>query len=154
MAGRCLTVDVGRTATGNEPSARRHIGHGRVASAAALLGPRCPRVAHGCGGDWPDAADEHLPGGLTAGTLLGTLQCQIRDNENPRLSQLGPLTVTQDDTSIQVHACHGPARQAEVIREAVLRLLQSDPTLEPRDILIMCPTWTSWLPCCRPRSAP
>ena len=89
--------------------------------------------------DWPDAADEHLPGGLTAGTLLGTLQCQIRDNENPRLSQPGPLTVTQDDTSIQVHACHGPARQAEVIREAVLRLLQSDPTLEPRDILIMCP---------------
>ena len=139
MAGRRLAVDVGRTAGNHEPSARRHIGHGRVASLLRSLGRDAHELRARLRRDWPDAADEHLPGGLTAGTLFGTLQCQIRDNENPRLSQPGPLTVTQDDTSIQVHACHGPARQAEVIREAVLRLLQSDPTLEPRDILIMCP---------------
>src|SRR5690606_36556334 len=41
--------------------------------------------------------------------------------------------------SVQVHACHGPARQVEVLREVLADLLDDDPTLEPRDILVMCP---------------
>ena len=36
------------------------------------------------------------------------------------------------DRSVQVHACHGRARQVEVIRDTVLHLLGEDPTLEPR----------------------
>ena len=41
--------------------------------------------------------------------------------------------------SLQVHACHGRARQVEVVRDAILHLLADDPTLEPRDIIVMCP---------------
>ena len=44
-----------------------------------------------------------------------------------------------DDRSLQVHACHGRARQVEVVRDAILHLLADDPTLEPRDIVVMCP---------------
>ena len=44
-----------------------------------------------------------------------------------------------DDRSLQVHACHGRARQVEVVRDAILHLLDDDPTLEPRDIIVMCP---------------
>ena len=39
--------------------------------------------------------------------------------------------VGEDDTSVQVHACHGPARQVEVLREVLLGLLADDPTLSP-----------------------
>ena len=51
-----------------------------------------------------------------------------------------------DDRSVQVHACHGPDRQVEVLREVVLGLLRADPTLEPRDVLVMCPDVETFAP--------
>ncbi len=47
---------------------------------------------------------------------------------------------------MQVHSCHGPARQIEVLREVLLGLLADDPTLEPRDILVMCPDIETYTP--------
>ena len=47
--------------------------------------------------------------------------------------------VADDDRSVQVHACHGPARQVDVLREVLVGLLAADSTLEPRDVLVMCP---------------
>jgi exodeoxyribonuclease V gamma subunit len=44
-----------------------------------------------------------------------------------------------DDRSIQVHACHGRDRQVEVLRDVLVGLLADDETLQPRDILVMCP---------------
>ena len=65
------------------------------------------------------------------GTLLGALQQGLADGRLP--------VIDADDRSLQVHACHGRARQVEVVREAVLGLLADDPSLEPRDVVIMCP---------------
>ena len=45
-----------------------------------------------------------------------------------------------------MHACHGAARQVDVLREVLLGLLQDDPTLEPRDILVMCPDIETYAP--------
>ena len=50
------------------------------------------------------------------------------------------------DRSVQVHACHGAARQVDVLREVLLGLLEDDPTLEPRDILVMCPDIETYAP--------
>ncbi len=47
---------------------------------------------------------------------------------------------------MQVHSCHGDARQVEVLRDAVLHLLADDPTLEPRDIIVMCPDIETFAP--------
>ena len=47
---------------------------------------------------------------------------------------------------MQVHACHGPARQVDVLREVLVGLLDDDPTLEPRDILVMCPDIETYAP--------
>ena len=47
---------------------------------------------------------------------------------------------------MQVHACHGTARQVDVLREVLLGMLQADPTLEPRDILVMCPDIETYAP--------
>ena len=45
-----------------------------------------------------------------------------------------------------MHSCHGPARQIDVLREVLLGLLADDPTLEPRDILVMCPDIETYAP--------
>ena len=42
------------------------------------------------------------------------------------------------DGSVQVHACHGLARQLEVLRDALLHAMEADPTLEPRDVAVLC----------------
>ncbi|MBE7188636.1 exodeoxyribonuclease V subunit gamma, partial [Jatrophihabitans endophyticus] len=84
--------------------------------------------------------DEHLPpAGTRPDTLLGRLQHELSSDEVPLAR--GPL-----DASLQVHAAHGPARQVEVVREVVLGLLADDPTLEPRDIVIMCPDVETFAP--------
>ena len=45
-----------------------------------------------------------------------------------------------------MHACHGEARQVDVLREVLLGLLADDSTLEPRDILVMCPDIETYAP--------
>ena len=75
-------------------------------------------------------------------TLLGWLQGDLRANA---LRPAG-RSLADDDDSVQVHSCHGPARQVEVLREVLLGLLQDDPDLEPRDILVMCPDIETYAP--------
>ena len=52
----------------------------------------------------------------------------------------------QNDTSVQVHSCHGATRQVEVLRTALLGLLDADPTLQPRDIVVMTPDIDTFAP--------
>ena len=50
------------------------------------------------------------------------------------------------DRSIQIHSCHGRARQVEILRDAILHLLDEDDTLQPRDVIVMCPDIESFAP--------
>jgi exodeoxyribonuclease V gamma subunit len=81
------------------------------------------------------ATDEYLGAATTHDTLLGWLQSDIAANA----VQPGNRALAVGDRSVQVHACHGAARQIDVLREVLLGLLEDDPTLEPRDIVVMCP---------------
>jgi exodeoxyribonuclease V gamma subunit len=79
-------------------------------------------------------------------TLLGRLQADLRaDQVRPAGRVHRP-----DDRSVQVHRCHGPARQVQVLREVLLGLLEDSAEdshpLEPRDILVMCPDIESYAP--------
>lgn len=88
----------------------------------------------------PDVRDEHHPIAERPSTLLGRLQTGLAEDaviETP---------IPPRDDSLTVHACHGPARQIEVVRETVLGLLARDETLEPRDIVIMCPDVEAYAP--------
>ncbi|MFE7799111.1 exodeoxyribonuclease V subunit gamma [Nocardia sp. NPDC057440] len=91
------------------------------------------------------ATDVHHPEGAAPLTLLGAMQAGVREDVWPPTSGLG----VAGDGSIQVHACHGPARQVEVLRECLLGVFASDPTLEPRDVLIMCPEVEAYAPLVR-----
>ena len=48
------------------------------------------------------------------------------------------------DRSVSVHACHSATRECEVLRDQLLAALQADPTLEPRDIRVLCPDIESY----------
>jgi exodeoxyribonuclease V gamma subunit len=76
-------------------------------------------------------------------TLLGWLQSDLRAN---RAGAAASRRLDETDRSVQVHACHGSARQVDVLREVLLGLLADDPTLEPRDVLVMCPDIETFAP--------
>ncbi len=82
----------------------------------------------------------------STGTLLGWLQHDLRANHAPSADERAARTLRADDRSLQVHACHGAARQVDVLREVLVGLLDDDPTLEPRDILVMCPDIETFAP--------
>ena len=72
------------------------------------------------------------------GTQLARLQAAVRADEVPDPGEA--------DHSIEVHSCHGRARQVEVLRDAILHLLEEDPSLEPRDVIVMCPDIEAFAP--------
>lgn len=48
-----------------------------------------------------------------------------------------PWSAHAGDGSIEVHACHGALRQCEALRDELLRRFAADPTLDPREVLVM-----------------
>lgn len=93
----------------------------------------------------------HRPAPAPARGLLGLVQAALRsDTPPPGPAVAGredsrPL-LSPDDQSLVVHACHGRGRQVEVAREAVLHIMAEDPTLQPRDVIIMCPDIEAFAP--------
>ena len=89
--------------------------------------------------------------GVRGDTLLHAIQDGIR-RDLPAPGKPAPgqdeqrLRLRSDDRSIRVHSCHGRARQVEVLREAILHRLAADPTLQPRDLIVMCPEVEAFAP--------
>lgn len=75
-------------------------------------------------------------------TLLGRIQADVRGD----VRAAGPAPLNRSDRSLQIHACHGRARQVEVMRDAVLHALEEDESLEPRDVIVMCPDIETFAP--------
>ncbi|WP_295391950.1 exodeoxyribonuclease V subunit gamma [uncultured Thiodictyon sp.] len=80
-------------------------------------------------------------------TLLGQLQDDIRD--------LRPLTETRThwpaldprhDRSIRFHTAHGPQREVEVLHDQLLAAFNADPSLTPRDCIVMVPDIDAYAP--------
>ncbi|MGH3498120.1 MAG: exodeoxyribonuclease V subunit gamma [Nocardioidaceae bacterium] len=99
----------------------------------------------------PAATDEYHPLRDDRDSLLGRIQHDLRTDSAPPSEPIGAAAdarpvLDADDRSLQVHACHGRARQVEVLREVLLGLLEADETLEPRDVLVMCPDIEAYAP--------
>jgi exodeoxyribonuclease V gamma subunit len=86
----------------------------------------------------------HHPAPAPPPTMLGALQRALRDDARPAPD--ARHAAAPDDRSLQVHACHGRSRQVEVLREVILGLLADDPTLEPRDVVVLCPDVEAFAP--------
>ncbi len=90
---------------------------------------------------------EVRPVGGPEDTLLSRLQDGIRNDTRPTadLVPVGDAAGVVDD-SVEFHACHGPTRQVEVLRDTLLRLLCDHPHLQEDDILVVCPELESMAP--------
>ena len=74
-------------------------------------------------------------------TLLEQLQEQLVDPE------LRPqLALEPNDQSLQFLACPGRLRQVQIVRDRVLQLMADDPSLAPRDVLVMTPEVEAFAP--------
>lgn len=72
-------------------------------------------------------------------SLLHAIQADLHDDT------LRSFTMPPVDPSLQLHVCSSPLRQVQVLRDTLLRLLD-DPTLEPRDIVVMTPDVEAFAP--------
>ncbi len=71
-----------------------------------------------------------------------SLLCRIQSDilnltgaEEGRVRQI----ISSDDHSIEIHSCHSPLREVEVLYDNLLAMFEGDTALEPRDILVMTP---------------
>ena len=78
-------------------------------------------------------------------SLLESIQSDIL---NLRESQSPVRNIDYNDNSIQVHVCHSPMREMEILYDNLLAMFDSggDSTLEPRDFLIMTPDIGAYTP--------
>ncbi len=83
--------------------------------------------------------DRSIPGD---GDILNS--SELENSARVRLNhhQLPPDT----DTSIQVHSCHSPMREIEVLHDNLLAMFEQDPQLKPQDIIVMTPDIESYGP--------
>ncbi len=80
-------------------------------------------------------------------TLLQQLQDDLRDlrplaESRPRWPAVDPHT----DRSLRFHVAHSPQREVEVLHDQLLAALAEDPTLRPRDIIVMVPDIAVYAP--------
>ncbi|MDR1808204.1 MAG: exodeoxyribonuclease V subunit gamma [Propionibacteriaceae bacterium] len=83
-----------------------------------------------------------LPEPARPATFLGALQAALTGEPAPAPAP------DPADGSFQVHSSHAADRQVDVLRDLLLTCLEDDQTLEPRDILVVCPRlaeYQGWL---------
>jgi exodeoxyribonuclease V gamma subunit len=77
-------------------------------------------------------------------TLLHRVQRDILlpyADDQAELNALDP-----NDRSIEIHVCHSPMRELEVLHDQLLDRFRLDPTLQPTDILVMMPDMDTYAP--------
>ncbi len=82
----------------------------------------------------------------TTHSLLSSIRSDIFHLRDRRVEDSPKDTVAPEDHSIQVHCCHGPMREVEVLYDQLLALFESDPELTPKDVLVMMPDVESYAP--------
>ena len=57
----------------------------------------------------------------------------------PLISPAPVKHIDDCDTSIQIHSCHSPMREIQVLQDNLLAMFEADPHLRPKDIVVMAP---------------
>ncbi|UXH40714.1 exodeoxyribonuclease V subunit gamma [Pseudomonas promysalinigenes] len=80
-----------------------------------------------------------------------TLLSQLQDD----ILELRPLAETRDcwpavdpskDRSVRFHVAHSPQREVEILHDQLLARFSADPTLRPRDVIVMVPAIDTYAP--------
>ena len=95
----------------------------------------------------PDAVEALADWGESQpATLLTWLQSDILNLNDRGQDDEAKAVISRDDDSIQVHSCHSPLRELEVLHDHLLDWFARDPALEPRDVLVMMPDLEDYAP--------
>ena len=78
----------------------------------------------------------------SAASLLEQLQRQLASGE----ADQGVLSLRQEDHSLLFMGCAGPWREVQCVRDRVLSWMAADPSLQPRDVLVMTPDVERYAP--------
>jgi exodeoxyribonuclease V gamma subunit len=57
------------------------------------------------------------------------------------------MPVVPEDRSLQIHVCHGPTREVEVLHDQLLWLFEHHPDVTPADVVVMMPDIETYAPC-------
>jgi exodeoxyribonuclease V gamma subunit len=74
------------------------------------------------------------PGDTSLLTAVQSDILNLRERKNT-----GALPFSKADDSLQVHSCHSPLREIEVLQDSLLALFDDSPHLHPGDVLVMVP---------------
>jgi exodeoxyribonuclease V gamma subunit len=72
-------------------------------------------------------------------SLLSSIQSDILHLTDIDKETYVKRTINPDDSSIQIHSCHGATREMEVLYDQLLHMFEKHPDLKPKDILVMTP---------------
>ncbi len=92
-----------------------------------------------------DLYESHAEAGRPA-TLLRRLQDDILELRPPSETRALWPEVEAADRSIAFHVAHGPQREVEVLHDSLLHAFAQDPTLSPRDVIVMVPDVSVYAP--------
>ncbi len=72
----------------------------------------------------------------------------VKDQSKPMAASETPPSSRLDDsdTSIQIHCCHSPMREIEVLHDNLLAMFDENPHLMPKDIVVMTPDIEAYAP--------
>lgn len=79
-------------------------------------------------------------------TLLSCIQSDILQLQESANVGSMPAGENPEMPSIQIHSCHSPMREVEVLHDQLLDLFERDPGLRPSDILVMTPDIDTYAP--------
>ncbi|MFJ4395602.1 exodeoxyribonuclease V subunit gamma [Pseudomonas sp. NPDC089396] len=80
-------------------------------------------------------------------TLLNQLQDDILElRPLAETRQLWPEVDLNKDRSVRFHVAHSPQREVEILHDQLLARFSADPTLRPRDVIVMLPAIDTYAP--------
>jgi len=79
-------------------------------------------------------------------TLLSRIQSDILNLRDRHQDLDAKERITRNDNSIQIHSCHSPMREIEVLHDRLLDMFEKDSDLLPKDILVMTPDIETYAP--------
>ncbi len=79
-------------------------------------------------------------------SLLHTIQSDILNLRNRGEGDPERAVIQDGDRSVQVHSCHSPVREIEVLHDQLLALFESEDGLTPADVVVMTPDIDAYAP--------
>ncbi len=79
-------------------------------------------------------------------SLLHVLQSDLLTLTVRGPSAEPPLSVSEHDTSLRIHACHSPEREIEVLHDQLRARFEADRSLSPHDVIVFAPDIERYVP--------